>query len=274
LVNIATRLAKFHELKGVADSVVEYAQALAFDQLQNLMRNGQAFVGFNEAPIDFPPTFKYDVLRTSKKPRRTSSKLGHWKRTHDRSRPLTEVEEQALEDDDEDGEPDGDEEGGRGETDSVNSSVWTSVNSRPGTDLEDDDYFDQPSSSKSPNTPSTKLTSVATAAAIKAKSKWLSMVSPITPPSTPTREPKSRSVHRHIHRRSSSRGRSSLSVEHAMDQLEHRPSTESARKAAKLVDVIRVSSTKSGVPSDDEDSDDEKDRGVYDSSSKKRVPSW
>ena len=30
------------------------------------MRNGQAFVGFREAPINFPPTFKYDVLRTIK----------------------------------------------------------------------------------------------------------------------------------------------------------------------------------------------------------------
>lgn len=48
----------------------EYEQALAFDQLYNLMRNGQAFVGFHEAPIHFPPTFKYDVLRTLKSKRK------------------------------------------------------------------------------------------------------------------------------------------------------------------------------------------------------------
>jgi hypothetical protein len=30
------------------------------------MRNGQAFVGFREATINFPPTFKYDVLRSIK----------------------------------------------------------------------------------------------------------------------------------------------------------------------------------------------------------------
>ena len=38
------------------------------------MRNGQAFVGFCEAPIDFPPTFKYDVLRTIKHRRRLSKR--------------------------------------------------------------------------------------------------------------------------------------------------------------------------------------------------------
>ena len=30
------------------------------------MKSGEAFVGFKEGPIDFPPTFKYDVLRTIK----------------------------------------------------------------------------------------------------------------------------------------------------------------------------------------------------------------
>ncbi|KAF8501421.1 DNase I-like protein, partial [Russula emetica] len=50
----------------------EYAQALAFDQLYNIMRNGQAFVGFREAIINFPPTFKYDVLRTTRHKHRRS----------------------------------------------------------------------------------------------------------------------------------------------------------------------------------------------------------
>jgi hypothetical protein len=53
---------------------LDYAQALAFDQLYNIMRNGQAFVGFREAPIDFPPTFKYDVRRTLKHRRRRSKR--------------------------------------------------------------------------------------------------------------------------------------------------------------------------------------------------------
>ena len=36
------------------------------------MRNGQAFVGFREATINFPPTFKYDVLRTNRHKHRRS----------------------------------------------------------------------------------------------------------------------------------------------------------------------------------------------------------
>lgn len=52
--------------------VLEYEQALAFDQLYNIMRNGQAFVGFREATIGFPPTFKYDVLRTTRHKRKRS----------------------------------------------------------------------------------------------------------------------------------------------------------------------------------------------------------
>ncbi|KZT73474.1 DNase I-like protein [Daedalea quercina L-15889] len=51
----------------------EYAQALAFDQLRKIMEMGRAFVGFQEAPITFPPTFKYDVMRTMKR-RRSSPK--------------------------------------------------------------------------------------------------------------------------------------------------------------------------------------------------------
>ena len=42
----------------------DYAQALGFDQLRNIMQHGDAFEGFNEADINFPPTFKYDVMRT------------------------------------------------------------------------------------------------------------------------------------------------------------------------------------------------------------------
>ena len=46
----------------------KYAQALEFDQLRKNMHGlgSSAFVGFDEATIDFPPTFKYDVLRTLK----------------------------------------------------------------------------------------------------------------------------------------------------------------------------------------------------------------
>ncbi|TFK28188.1 DNase I-like protein [Coprinopsis marcescibilis] len=49
----------------------DYAQALTFDQLQKLMRDDtKEFSGFKEAPINFAPTFKYDVLRTLKQKKR------------------------------------------------------------------------------------------------------------------------------------------------------------------------------------------------------------
>lgn len=58
--------------ENASDSVLEeYAQALAFDQLRNVMQRGEAFVGFNEASIDFPPTFKYDVLRSRRSKHRS-----------------------------------------------------------------------------------------------------------------------------------------------------------------------------------------------------------
>lgn len=58
----------------------KYAQALEFDQLRKNMHGlgSSAFAGFDEAPIDFPPTFKYDVLRTlkgNKKRSRGSARL-------------------------------------------------------------------------------------------------------------------------------------------------------------------------------------------------------
>lgn len=43
-----------------------YDQALEFDQLRKVLREGEAFRGFEEAPIHFPPTYKYDVLKTLK----------------------------------------------------------------------------------------------------------------------------------------------------------------------------------------------------------------
>lgn len=44
----------------------KYDQALAFDQLGKVLKEGDAFKGFKEAPIEFPPTYKYDVLKTLK----------------------------------------------------------------------------------------------------------------------------------------------------------------------------------------------------------------
>lgn len=47
-----------------------YDQALEFDQLRKVMKEGREFLHFNEHEILFPPTYKFDVLKTLKKPKR------------------------------------------------------------------------------------------------------------------------------------------------------------------------------------------------------------
>ncbi|PWN29424.1 DNase I-like protein, partial [Jaminaea rosea] len=47
-----------------------YDQALEFDQLRKVMKEGREFQNFREHDISFPPTYKYDVLKTLKKPKR------------------------------------------------------------------------------------------------------------------------------------------------------------------------------------------------------------
>jgi hypothetical protein len=44
---------------------------LEFDQLNAIMKRGVFFDGFREAPINFPPTFKYDVSRRPKHRKRS-----------------------------------------------------------------------------------------------------------------------------------------------------------------------------------------------------------
>ncbi|KAL9940753.1 hypothetical protein V8E36_000241 [Tilletia maclaganii] len=53
----------------------QYDQALEFDQLRKVMKDGSsnAFEGFQEAPITFPPTYKFDILSTLKKVKRSKT---------------------------------------------------------------------------------------------------------------------------------------------------------------------------------------------------------
>ncbi|KAI5981953.1 DNase I-like protein [Pisolithus albus] len=106
----------------------EYAQALAFDQLKQQM-NGPAFSGFHEASIDFPPTFKYDVVGRSKTKRLRS------KRTiTDREGDSHEAEKENM--DEEENMADGD-----CEARSLSSSAWT-LHSRGVTSTSDPDEED------------------------------------------------------------------------------------------------------------------------------------
>ncbi|KAJ7475671.1 inositol polyphosphate phosphatase [Mycena latifolia] len=244
----------------------DYAQALGFDQLRNLMQSGKAFVGFNEAPIDFPPTFKYDVLRTIKQKRR-ASRLDRWRTPGDRARRLTEVDEHVDEHEPEDldGE-ESDKEGEPGEAASLSSSVWTSMHSRPGTDG-DDDYFHPSPSSHAMSTFSSPGSRISvSAAAHKAKTKWMSLLTPSSPHS-PTKWLRTKQNGRH-----ESTLAVSANVPDKVDLKDSPVSLDVGDRSMLRPSLKRLSSTKSSLPSDEEDEED--DKGVYDSSHKKRVPSW
>lgn len=233
------------------------------------MQNGQAFVGFHEAPIDFPPTFKYDVLRTLKRAKRRS-RPDRQKQFDERVHQLTEAEEKELQD----AEDEGDEEGEGGEAASMASSVWTSIHSRAGTDreIEDDDEFPTSPSSHTMSTSGSKVSIYA--AAHKAKAKWLSMISSSSP-TIPTKQVRSKQVHGEVWLKKNPLPSSTIDV--VLDGL-----SASVPERATSLDAVDRSflhpppmvmnnPTKSSQVSDEEEGDE---KGVYDSSHKKRVPSW
>jgi hypothetical protein len=83
----------------------EYAQALEFDQLRGLMRSGQ-FPGFEEGPINFDCTFKYNVpgksphhqLSMRNAIKRTRDHLERDRRRYSTKAELTDIDQSANED--------------------------------------------------------------------------------------------------------------------------------------------------------------------------------
>lgn len=141
----------------------EYAQALAFDQLSKVMKEGTALSGFAEAPIDFPPTFKYDVLPSLKRRKTHSRSYKYFPKTpttavpgtpqhakmltgveeekskfrHEHERREEEKERDSAEGDDRSADSAEGEGDGQGEAASLASTTWTSAASRYTSDLED-----------------------------------------------------------------------------------------------------------------------------------------
>ena len=63
------------DVVSIINEITDYAQALKFDQLNDLLKEGTILNGFNEEPIKFSPTYKYDVPRTSKRSKRQTAKV-------------------------------------------------------------------------------------------------------------------------------------------------------------------------------------------------------
>ncbi|KAH9945499.1 DNase I-like protein [Epithele typhae] len=278
----------------------EYEQALEFDQLRKVMAYGTAFAGFNEAPINFPPTFKYDVLRTLKRSRQKSFKRlpatpmivtpSHEKMLtevaeHDPDTATTVVEQDGLsQHDDDEPQPDGA---------SVISSAWMSVRSRRTVDPDADEEPDDCEPRSPPSPPASASTSnlvqkmFSATAANKAKEKWMNVLLASQSEPTPARSKSKRAKWRQSwsaaktavptpSRRASQQGLDVKPPETPIDSLDYRKSRSGRAKELQhaLLDAVHSRPHKHLALSENNVDLEEEDRGVYDSSHKQRVPSW
>jgi len=263
----------------------DYAQALGFDQLRNLMQHGDAFVGFNEADVNFPPTFKYDVMRTLKRLKTKST------RSTKRDSALVDnplVEEPEVHVDDVDtGVENGDGYGDNDDAGSSASSNTASVNYRLLSEQEpvEDDYFSRAQVLRAST--GNLVQKVKTMTTVqKAKTKWLTR----PPPVPPSLLPKNKSISSPMLSPGQSKWPDKFKKLSREELNGQKTPALSSRVASVTPPTLDTSSTKSsksidrsllGPPHSRTDpskstSDEEADegRGVYDSSSKRRVPSW
>ena len=277
----------------------DYDQALSFDQLQNLMKNGQAFVGFNEAPIKFPPTFKYDVMKSIKR-EKTPHGYGHrgirrWISPASYQN-LTEVQEADLSSYSRDREGSAD----MDDAASFDSAIMTAASSRSrATSVGDPEEaeaarglargrklsrskYDRPNAFDSPIQNIFAASSV-----LKAKKKWLGLLKPSSSTTLPTQ----------THQRLADDARPVFSSSSPqIMQIEVESPTPNFRDTSSVRDLGRSPtpnpmelkrsssrrSTKSSKSAnmlsikgnDTASTQMEVESGVYDTSSKKRVPSW
>lgn len=238
----------------------DYEQALGFDQLLKVMKEGaKEFAGFKEAPINFPPTFKYDVLRTLKRTKR----LG------DNEDELDDPDAEAM---------------------SI-SSLSTSYSRA--TDL---DFSNATALQGSPSTPSvphsaSRVSLSNIVHAQKAKLRFISLKSPnlFSGLSSPLKS----NSKRQSDTAGADGGSFVLPASPSSTVVDHYPPTPQGNQAmvvpptpppvassqtvefSSLVPPpkLKVESMASGVGSGSQENLDA-DRGVYDTSNKKRVPSW
>lgn len=256
---------------GVAGSIffsAEYAQALAFDQLKAQMQNNSAFAGFHEAPINFAPTFKYDVVNRSKTKRRR--KRAHADKEgdgHTTEKENGEEEEPAEECD--------------GEARSVVSSAWT-LHSRGVASTSDPDEEEYSTTFTPGSSESNRIPLVAVA--YKAKAKWKSILSP-SPASSSAASPITKWLR-------AKNGQGELPP--ASPTIRKQPPSLPASLDDVAADSSEPASPRNGLlprPLSKEHNlrppqrgisvkslayqlDEDDDKAVYDSSHKQRVPSW
>ncbi|KAG6336357.1 hypothetical protein ID866_2714 [Astraeus odoratus] len=246
----------------------DYSQALAFDQLKKQMECSSAFSGFHEAPINFPPTFKYDVMSRAKTKRWRS------KRTNaDKEIDGHETEKETVDEDE-------NVEDGDGEARSFASSAWTSHSKVvSSSDADEEDYFTAfaPGSTVNEGGRTPLL-----AAAHKAKAKWKALLSPsvgsATSPMTKLLRHKN-SLGDPLPPASPAIRKQPPSLDPSLEDAPAGGSDPPSRRTGLLqppdkIHVFRPASRGISVKSLPDQSDEEDSKVVYDSSHKRRVPSW
>ncbi|KAI6099831.1 hypothetical protein F5141DRAFT_1143826 [Pisolithus sp. B1] len=248
----------------------EYAQALAFDQLKRQM-NGPAFLGFHEASIDFPPTFKYDVVGRLKTKRLRS------KRTlADREADSHETEKENM--DEEENMEDGDY-----EARSLASSAWT-LHSKGVTSTSDPDEEDYVAAFTSGPIMNNSCQTPLVTAAHKAKAKWKALLSPsiitspVASPVTRWLRPKN-GLPEPVPPSSPIIRKQPPSLNPSLEDVPVGGSDLVLRRNGLLLPpqkehAIRPISRGLSVKSLPDQPDEADDKAVYDSSHKQRVPSW
>ncbi|KAG8999198.1 hypothetical protein FRB94_006387 [Tulasnella sp. JGI-2019a] len=264
----------------------DYATALQFDQLKEVMQNDTVFDRFEEAPINFDPTFKYDVLQTLKKHRSVRKAIQdraarHIRRTK-RAAGLVEEAEEGEESDSSSSEEDLEGQDGK----SVSSSVWTGVQSHHTGDG-DGDGVQEVDLALLPAAENAKVNALSSSpfksaqllqhpAAHRAKEKLLGLLQ---------RNSSSPAMARPGPSGESLAAPPALQRNHAPHHAAMPVVTGSAQTSIELPrgtneptkppPLRRATSIKSGgLTLEDGDRVPMTDRGVYDSSSKQRVPSW
>lgn len=279
---------------------LEYQRALEFDELSRLLRTDPAFHGFAESTINFPPTFKYDILKRGHSSRSLYRHGRHRSGKKQLNRDLSEVEEKEdIQTAGEEGSDDsGDED--EGDVTSFVSSMITSFRSKDTTDVEDQDPSDEEDEALRPAAQNAIVNAGGSGgvnkilhhpAAQKAKLKWLSLISSrsTSPNPTPSESPqkgekvpspkkiKTQSLVLPRFIVNTPRNSSSIDAPRPVSMggsplLGRSTSSKTTPGTSLGKDKDKDKDKESLKKKDVEDGDDLK--GVYDSSSKQRVPSW
>lgn len=287
----------------------EYAQALEFDQLRNAMVRGDVFDGFAEAPIDFAPTFKYDVWRSAKRTRSMKKKAEA--KNREKAKEVKREGEECIMEVDEDCETDtnltDDQSSWIGGDRRASVDTSAALSTIAGTISEEG----SPISERlvTVTQPLRPVAAVAKTTAIKAKHRFMKFIKAATPP---VNIPSSSMSSRSSISKSTSPTKSSLfsppsstwaaaapdvtthtypahllenrrqSIDSAFEEgfaagtsTSNRPGL-TRQISSKIKRRFSTSQSQQDANDDDSSSSSEEDirEGVYDSSSKQRVPSW